>query len=57
MIIHLKEGVSAKDAKKITEETEGKLIFNDQNKLIITSSKKKSIDQNGIPKPFCLLQF
>ena len=46
MIIHLKEDISAKDANKIAEETEGKLIFNDQNKLIITSSKKKKIDQN-----------
>ena len=30
MIIHLKEDISAKDANKIAEETEGKLIFNDQ---------------------------
>ena len=46
MIIHLKEEISAKDANKIAEETEGKLIFNDHNKLIITSSKKKTINQN-----------
>ena len=45
MIIHLQENVSVDNARKISSELEGKLIFNNENKLIITSSKIKSIDK------------
>ena len=45
MIIHLQENVSVDNARKISSELEGKLIFNNENKLIITSSKTKSIDK------------
>ena len=45
MIIHLQENVSDDNARKISSELEGKLIFNNENKLIITSSKIKSIDK------------
>ena len=45
MIIHLQENISVDNARKISSELEGKLIFNNENKLIITSSKTKSIDK------------
>ena len=45
MINHLQENVSVDNARKISSELEGKLIFNNENKLIITSSKIKSIDK------------
>ena len=45
MIIHLQENISVDNARKISSELEGKLIFNNENKLIITSSKMKSIDK------------
>ena len=45
MIVHLQENISADNARKISSELEGKLIFNNENKLIITSSKTKSIDK------------
>ena len=41
MIVHLKENISIEDAENISRDIEGKLIFNEKNKLIITSSKKK----------------
>ena len=43
MIVHLKENISIEDAENISRDIEGKLIFNEKNKLIITSSKKNSI--------------
>ena len=45
MIIHLQENISIDNAKKISSELEGKLIYNSENKLIITSSKTKSINK------------
>ena len=57
MIIHLKENISAADAKIISEKVQGKLIYNKVNKLIITSSKmttlKKEIE-NHISKKYIL---
>ena len=48
MIIDLKENISLDNAKNISAELEGKLIFNDENKLIITSSKTKSINDEHL---------
>ena len=42
MIVHLKENISIEDAENISRDIEGKLIFNEKNKLIITSSKKNT---------------
>ena len=46
MIVHLKENISIEDAENISRGIEGKLIFNEKNKLIITSSKKNSISNS-----------
>ena len=48
MIIHLQKNVSVDNARKISSELEGKLIFNNENKLIITSSKMKTLSQKNL---------
>ena len=47
MIIHLKEKINKNEAYKFSEAVQGKLIFNEKNKIIITSSKK-----NDYPESF-----
>ena len=47
MIIHLKEKTNKDDAHKLAEQVQGKLIFNQKNKIIVTSSKK-----NDYPESF-----
>ena len=49
MILHLNNNISLKTAIDISENIEGKLIFNDLNKIIITSSKVKKVS-NEIKK-------
>ena len=49
MILHLNNNISLKTATDISENIEGKLIFNDLNKIIITSSKVKKVS-NEIKK-------
>ena len=43
MILHLHNDTTLETAKDISENIEGKLIFNDLNKIIITSSKVKKV--------------
>ena len=43
MILHLNNDITLETAKDISENIEGKLIFNDLNKIIITSSKVKKV--------------
>ena len=46
MIIHLKEKIDINKARDISKSLEGKLIYNESSKLIITSSKKDTIPNN-----------
>ena len=43
MILHLNNDITLETAKDISENIKGKLIFNDLNKIIITSSKVKKV--------------
>lgn len=47
MIIHLNKEINKNDAYKFSEKVQGKLIFNEKDKIIITSSKK-----NDYPKSY-----
>ncbi len=43
MILHLKNDISIEKAESISTKLQGKLIYTNENKILITSSKNKSI--------------